>query len=323
MFTLTQALFAVSSILEPSARFSRPKIKLKDGILYVYNGQVAAHAPFTANLPPAPLVLDAEAFRKVWTDQSRADIKDDALVIKTRRTQYKIPFTHEFDFDCPTIVPGGRPLSEKTRAAIHMAANFASENAIHPWACGVALHKSRAIATNNIAVVSVECDDTDQLEGTLPFWAVKAIRATGTPPLIRLDKSGVILTYGDGVVLWSMPLAVEMPAKLFELVADLAWADVPSAPLREALGDAFALGGKHCKLDLTNGVVSVTAEHGFSTETRLEQSTGDYPVVTLQDNVARLIFEHATAIGFDQAPGKLVFSRDIAPRFLGLCAAMT
>ena len=319
MFTLRQALDIVAPVLEPSARFSRPKVKLDRGVLYAYDGQVAACVPFTAHLPNSCLVLDAEAFRKTWTDDSRAEVDEDILIVKTRRTRYRIPFTHEFDFDCPMIIPGGAALSESARDAIHMASNFASANAIHPWACGVTIHQGRAIATNNIAVVSVECDA--ELDGTLPFWAVQTLRKTGAPPRIRLDKSGVILTYDDGVVLWSMPLAVEMPAKLFELVTGLTEGDVLSAPLRAALEDVFALGGKHCKLDFANAVVSVTSEHGFSAETQLD-GCKDHPAVTLQDAVARLIFEHATAIGFEHAPGKLVFSRDVAPKFIGLCATM-
>lgn len=326
MLTLRQALDAIAPVTAPSARFAHPKIKIENNTLYAYNGQIAARAKFgsafyTGPDDGRPIVVDAETFAKVWSDTCSLQHKGDQIVIKAKRARYTLPLAPIDEFACPNIAPATQTLPEAARDAIHMAAKFASDNAIHMWACGVTLTGTHAVATNNVAVVRVECET--EYAGTIPFWAVQTLRKDGACPRITLDANSVTLSYDDGVDLKSQLLSAEMPAKLFDLVRDLTDADVPTTVFSGVLEDVFALGGRHCLLDLSGGLVTVTPEAGFEAAANVLKSSQEIPPILLQGAIARIILENATHVGFDQSPQRLTFSRDANPKFRGICSAIT
>ncbi len=321
MLTLRQALDAIAAVATPNARFAHPKLKLEHGTIYAYNGQVAARARFSGYPAIGPLVVDAEALSKVWSPAATMEQGAKSVTIRTKRTRYTLPTLEADSFACPDIVSAELPMSASARDAVHLAAKFASENAIHPWACGVSLHKSRAIATNNIAAVSVECETMHQ--GTLPFWAVQTLRRDGPPPCLSIDEQSITISYPDeGVDFRSQTLADPMPPRLFDLVFGLGGADIPTEDFAGVLEEVFVFGGRYCTLDLAQGTISVDTETGFNAETELALRRDAAPVVKLQGAVARLILENATHIGMQGAPDRLVFSRDIAPRMVGIASGM-
>lgn len=320
MLTLRGALDAVKAIAEPSSRFTHPKIRIDDDMLYAFNGQVVARAQFSPALPTCSLTVDAVAFGKVWRDGSRITVEGMKLTITNKRTRYTLPLSDEDQFDYPEIIEGGERITEETRAAVLMASQFASENAIHPWACGVTFRKRHVIATNNILVVSVECDS--DLEGTLPFWAVQTLRKDGPLPLLRMGEHNLTFTYDDGVTFQSALLSVEMPAKLFDLVSDLEESVVPVAPLVDVLEDVFVLGGRHCTINPVLKTIRVDTESGFTAWADFENMGGDARPVTIQEISAEIVLKNATHIGFAGAPQRMTFSRNVTPRFKGLAAAM-
>jgi hypothetical protein len=320
MLTLREALDAVKSITDPSSRFSHQKIRIDGDTLYAFNGQVVARATFAPALLTRAIVVDAGAFGKVWADGARVVVEGDKVTVLRRRTRYTLPLMNEDQFDCPGIMDGGEYISELTRSAILMASKFASENAVHPWACGVTFRNQRVVATNNILVVSVECDS--EFEGTLPFWAVNTLRKDGALPKLRMGETSLTFTYDDGVTFQSALLAVEMPPKLFDLVAELDEATVPVAPLADVLDEVFALGGRHCTINPILKTVQVDTETGFSAHADFDNVDTYAEAITIQEVSAEIVLRNATHIGFAGAPKRLTFSRNVMPRFRGLAAAM-
>ena len=321
MLTLRQALDAIAAVATPNARFAHPKLKIDHGVIYAYNGQVAARAKFSGYPTIGPLVVDAEALSEVWTSAATMEQGEKSVTIRTKRTRYTLPVLEAEGFMCPNIVSADLTLSESARAAVHLAAKFASNNAIHPWACGVSLHKSRAIATNNIAAVSVECNTMH--EGTLPFWAVETILKSGELPHLNIEESAVTVSYAEsGVDFRSQTLSYPMPPRLFDLVFRLGEGDIPTEDFAGALEEVFVFGGRYCTLDLARGMISVDTEVGFNAETELSLRREAAPIVKLQGAVARLVLENATHIGMQGAPDRLVFSRNVHPRMVGIASGM-
>jgi len=320
MQTLRQAIENISQCATPSTKFARPIFRINDNTLYAYNGTLGASTHFVAQFPTDDIAVDAEALTRIWQDGSKAVIDDRQLVVKTRRTTYRLPLQDADVFECPELVAGGEKITTAQRDAILLASKFSSQNAIHPWAAGVTLHEGRAIATNNLTVISVEC--ATHLEGTLPFWAVNALRTSGEPPAIRIDSRGVSFTYDDSTIIQSAPLAATMPAKLFEMIGTINEGDTDVAPLVEAQEDAFRINGRRVTLDPAARRIIVVSEQGTKSETEVDLGDTDFEPAMLQEPILKLILEHATHLSFSEAPAKLLFSSNKAPQFRGVAACM-
>lgn len=324
MQTLRQALDNIAECA--AAKKSAPPVlrircdAMGHCMIHVYNGTLAASVVFEEDtFPKDDISVDAATIMRVWQDGATAKVDDKQLVVKSRRTTYRIPILGSELFDCPQIVPGGVKLSSEARDAILLAAKFASQNASHPWATGVTLYKGRAIATNNVAFVAVKCDTT--LEGLVPPWAIAALRADGEPPEIRIDEHGVSFTYEDSTVIQSAPMASSAPERLFTLLDTVKEGKVDLDPIIDLQKDMFRVKGKHVTLDPNAGVVIVSTEDGINSETEIDFGVmGE--AVRLQQPIFKLIIDHATHIGFQSAPDKLVFSSDKLPEFIGVAACL-
>jgi hypothetical protein len=320
MTTLRQAIENVAQCATPSTKFARPIYRMCDGKLFAYNGTLGASTPFVAQFPHDDIAVDADSLSRVWQDSSKATIEDRQLVVRNRRTTYRLPLQETDTFVCPELIAGGEKITPEQRDAILLASKFASTNAIHPWAAGVTLHEGRAIATNNLTVISVKCET--HLEGTMPFWAVGALRTTGEPPAVRIDEHGVSFTYDDGTIIQSAPLAAAMPSKLFELIATINEGDTPITNLLEAAEDAFRIPGKRVTLDPAAKRIIVVAENGTRAETEVDLGDTNFEPAMLQEPILKLIMENASHFSFAEAPSKLLFSSNTAPEFRAIAACM-
>ena len=318
MTTLTQALEKLSVCITPSTKYARPLVRVHDGMLYAYNGINAGCSPFRASFPSEPLVVDADSLRRVWCDDARATVKDNMLTVRTRRTSYSIRILDDV-FDCPELTPGGETITRDQRTAILTAAKFSSVNAEHPWACGVLLHNGRAVASNNISIVSVQCGST--IDTTLPFWAVQALNASREPPRVRVAHTGITFTYDDGTCIHSAPVGVPMPEKLFELIEALGDGDVSLQPVKDAAADALRIPGRRVTIDPRAATMTVETDLGNKSVTDIDLSQDASPVI-VQEPMLRLILENATHIGFADAPNRLLFSSNAEPPFHGVAACM-
>jgi hypothetical protein len=317
MLSLGQAIENIQQFVQ-SAGFVRQQFNIENGRITTYNGTVAASAPFKANFPTEKIVVDADAFKRVWRDSAKATLEDGVICVKARKTTYYVQCLEDIR-GCPDLTPGGERLTIEQRDAILLASKFASENAVHPWACGVTLHNDRAIATNNIAVISVEC--ATHTETTLPFWAVQALRSSGPPPLLRVGSAGITFTYDDGTIIHSAPLAVQMPAKLFDVIERLENGNISIDPIKDVRDDAFLIQSKNVVIDVEEGLITCVSEHNNKAITEIDIK-GLGSKITIQEPMLRLVLDNATHIGFQNAPGKLLFSSDINPKFHGAVAAM-
>jgi hypothetical protein len=318
MATLQQAIEKISVCITPSTKYARPQVRIHDGVVTAYNGILAGSSPFTADFPDEPIVVDADSLKRVWVDGAKARVKDGQLQIRTRRTSYTIRILDDV-FECPELKSGGDKITPAQRDAILLAAKWSSVNAQHAWACGCLVSNGRAVATNNISVVSVECDA--KLDTTLPSWAVQALGSSDVPPQVRVEHTGITFTFDDGTIIHSAPLAVQMPEKLFELIESLENGDVSIQPIKDVAEDAFRIPGRRVTIDPVSKLLTVVSEQENKSETDLDLDVVG-AAVTLQEPVLRIILENATHIGFAEAPGKLLFSSDQTPRFHGVCAAM-
>lgn len=322
MQSLRQALDNIAECA--SAKKSAPPIlrirsEPNQHIIHIYNGTLAASVLFEENFPAGDISVDAATLMRVWQDGATATADDKQLVVKSRRTTYHIPIVGNDLFDCPKITPGGIRLSSEARDAILLAAKFASQNATHPWATGVTLYKGKAIATNNVALVSVKCDT--KLEGLIPPWAIAALRSDGEPPEVRIDDQGISFTYDDSTVIQSAPMASSAPERLFELLDSVSEGKVDIDPIIDLQKDMFRVKGKHVTLDPSAGLVIVSTEDGINSETEIDFGVMG-AAVRLQQPIFKLIIDHATHIGFQNAPEKLVFSSDKLPEFIGIAACL-
>lgn len=322
MLTVRQALDAIKDALQPTPGHRQALVLIEGPSIWAYNGQLTASASLREPFPGGPLILPAEALSKAWREGSRATVEDGLLILQHRKTRARIPLLPEHEWDVPGIPLGGEQLTEAQVAAILLASEFASKNAIYPWACGVTLHEGRAIATNNVMVISAECATSQ--EGTLPFWAISSIRQKAEPPRMLIGDAGVTFGYPDGVLMHSARLAVEMPAKLFELAGALDECDLAFPISEEAFEDAFALGGRHCRMDFETSRLIVTSESGAATETTLDlpEDYRGFPSFQIQEMCARLLIKHASHIGLEQAPGRITFSGREPVAFRGIVAGM-
>lgn len=323
MQSLRQAL---DNIVECAAakKSTPPILRIRKGefdqrVIHVYNGTLGASVSFEEDFPDDDISVDAATLMRVWQEGATATVKDRFLVVKARRTTYNIPILDNELFYCPDIVPGGVKLSSEARDAILLASKFASQNSTHPWATGVTLHKGKAIATNNVALVAVKCDT--KLEGVIPPWAIAALRADGEPPAIRIDSAGVAFTYDDSTVVQSAPLASSAPERLFTLLDSIKEGIVDIDPIIDLQKDMFRVKGKHVTLDPGAGLVIVSTEDGINSKTEIDFGVLGNPV-RLQQPIFKLIIDTATHIGFQMAPDKLVFSSDKLPEFVGIAACL-
>ena len=324
MQTLRQAL---DNIAECAAakKSAPPTLRLRcasngQRMIDIYNGTLGAAVGFEEdNFPRDELSVDAATLMRVWQDGAVAKVDDKNLIVKSRRTTYRIPILDNELFSCPDITPGGTQLSSEARDAILLAAKFASQNASHPWATGVTLYKGKAIATNNVAFVAVKCDT--KLEGLIPPWAIAALRSEGDPPWVRIDARGVSFTYEDSTVIQSAPMASSAPERLFTLLDSVSEGKVDIDPIIDLQKDMFRVKGKHVTLDPNAGVVIVSTEDGINSETEIDFGVMG-AAVRLQQPIFKLIIDHATHIGFQSAPDKLVFSSDKLPEFIGVAACL-
>lgn len=320
MQSLRQALDNIAGCAAAQKKEAKPLFRINNGTVYTYNGTLGAQVKFSEPFPEEDVTVDAASLLRVWQDGSTAEIVGNELVIKSRRTTYHIPIQSPGLFEFPSLVPGGELISAEARDAILLAAKFVSQNAAYPWATGVTLYKKRAIATNNLSVVSVKCDTT--LQGLIPSWAIAALRDDGEPPHIRIDSTGVSFTYADSTIIQSAPLASEAPEKILDLTQGFPEGDVDIDPIIDAQKDMFRVKGKHVTLDPSAKLITVTTEDGTNSETVIDFDGVSAAAVKLQQPILKLILDHATHIGFQSAPEKLIFSSDKAPEFIGIAAGM-
>lgn len=319
MQSLRQALDNIAECA--AAKKSAPTVmRIRNGTIHIYNGTLGASVRFEEEFPSDDISVDASTLMRVWQDGATAKIDDRNLVIKSRRTTYHIPILSNDLFDCPTIIPGGVKLSSEARDAILLAAKFASQNASHPWATGVTLYKGKAIATNNIAFVSVKCDT--KLEGLIPPWAISVLRGEGETPEVRIDVNGVSFTYDDSTVIQSAPIASSAPERLFDLLDSLSEGKVDIDPIIDLQKDMFRVKGKYVTLDPNAGLVIVSTEDGINSETEIDFGVMG-AAVRLQQPIFKLIIDNSTHIGFQKAPDKLIFSSDKVPEFIGIAACLS
>jgi hypothetical protein len=304
MATLQQAIEKLSVCIAPSTKYARPLVRIHDGVVTAYNGTLAGSSPFTADFPTEPLVVDADSLRRVWVDGATAHVRNGQLVIRTRRTSYTVRILDDV-FECPELKAGGEKITAQQRAAILLAAKFSSVNAQHAWACAISVRNRKAVATNNLAIISVDCDT--KLEGVFPSWAVQAMQATDGLPEVRIEPTGITFSFPDSTVMHSAALSVEPPTKLFELVEQLGHGTIPLDPIQEIKDDAFRVPGRRIILDQARQLLCVESDIGATSETDVDLGTGDGSVI-LQEPVFRLILDTATHIGFEESPGRLLFS---------------
>ena len=319
MLTLTQAIAALIKATD-FTKNKRQQFRVGGGRISTTNGTVSAIAPFGADFPDTPLVVDVEPLRRVWTDTARASIKDNILVVRDRKSTYKLRIVDDL-MSLPKIEEGGEQMTVKARDAILRAAKFASAASPDAWLCGVSIRNRRVVGTNRVAAISVDCDlDTDAV---LPAWAIKALRSDGAPPQIAAGRLGVTLTYPDGLLVHSAPLASLPPDRLFELVSHEPIEMIDIKPLLDAKDDALRLEGKSVRLDPGAGTVTVNVEDGDATVTEVDLG-GVGAAIQLQENVFQLLVAHATHATFERAPDRLLFRVDAGGETIarGLIAGM-
>ena len=320
MLTLFHALEAIAPALASTSRHMEPHVMLSatDKMLIAFNGLLCAHVPIELPGLNEDIVLDAQKLKRCWESDSLLKISEKTVSITTRDVRYRLTKIDKNTFVYPPMWKAETPLSVEARAAILMAVKFASENAVHPWACGVTLYNGRAIATNNVSAVSVECDTP--LEGTLPFWAIEALRKDKDPPLVSIDDNRLAFEYDDEVMIQATALADKAPTKLFEIVSGITRGTVPTKPYADVYESLFRIGGKHCTL--SQELCTVDAENGDQVTCVMPKCDYDEYKVKISASIAELIFTYATHMDFVNTPERLLFTRDIAPRFVGIAAGV-
>lgn len=319
--TLAAALAHMAPALQSTPRFVDVPITLTpDGVATAYNGQLAARALFDPGIGKggaplaAPVVVSSERLSKIWTDGATLAVDGDFLVLRKRGAKYVIQQLSADMVETPEIAPPEAPLTLPQVHAIQLASQFASRNAIHPWACGVIIDHTGAAATNNQTLVRVACPFDYQL--TLPVWAVDALRKDA-PAWFGWNDHSFAFHYDNGVSLMSARLAAEAPPTLLHLLAGLRGAREPVTGAALALAEAARIGGRLCRL--VPGAVTVEGAGGELASVEAGIPEGTFAMVM---ETAELVLAHATHLDFSEAPDRLIFSSDQEPRLFGLAAGM-
>lgn len=303
MLTLAQAIAALTKATDYK-KSSPQQFRIGRGRISTTNGTISAVAPFAGEFPEEPLVVDVEALKRVWTDTAKAKIDNGQLVVRDRRSTYKLRIVDDM-LMMPDIRDEGEQLTVKSRDAIVMASDYAAK-AGDAWLCSVTVRDRRAIATNRVVALSAECDlDTDVV---LPPWALKAFRADGHPPKLSADRTGVTLIYDDGLMVHSAPVAALPPEALFRLVPDAPAQMVSLQPLLDVRDDALRLEGRSILLDPGAGSLTVTMEtEGDASVTEVDLG-GEGAPFRVQDLAFRMMLKHATHVSFEKSPDKIQFA---------------
>lgn len=311
--TLGEALNALTPALIATPRFAAVTAQLGNGTLVAYNGEVLGLAPIDTD---AEVMINAERLTKVWLPGATLKVNDKQVTVSHKRVQYRLNRL----FEEPPIPPWVADhlvveLSEDQVEAILLAAKFASSNAVHAWACGVSIGHNGIIATNNQTLVYVPCPFDYEL--TLPFWAVNLLNRKAKPPDMSVNENMIKFTWSDGVVLQAQRLAVDMPPSVFQLAESLTEQAPDPVQLSDLMEEMDQLDSHMCRL----------TPEGLFVETRdNEQAVSDVcfnGTFKLTVETARLVFSHATHIGFASTPARLHFSKATHPRLIGFAAGMS
>lgn len=309
---LSQALAALSRACTPTPRFMTVPIVLSAGRASAYNGEVAACVPYEGD--HAPVALDSAKLAKTWTADSKLKVSDVFAVVTRKGVQFRLlKVPHETIF-FPEFVADSVPLNPLLRDAIHLAAKFASTNALHAWACGVSIDPTGVTATNNQTLVRVPCESND-MRLTLPFWAIKALDDSGTPPRIGWNEGSVCFEYENGLKIQAQRLSAEMPDLVGNLAAQALPGNVPiqTSGLSAALEQLVAIEGKFCLIE--NGQMSIVGSDGEEAIADIGLIEGSFKMSV---ETAKLVFAHATHLSFARADEyKLMFSKDTYPQMMG------
>lgn len=319
MQNLGKTLEKISVVLQ-NKKF-RPLFRIHSGRISTSNGTLSASALFDEpGFPPNPIVIDAEVFCRVWSDGAFAEIDGGVLRIKSRHTTYTLRILDDV-IDLPQFIDRTHQLDEKQRDGILIAAQFAATGDAQPWAKGVTIRNGDAIATNNISLICVQTGIKIS-DCSIPEWAIKALHIPGDPPKIGVSERGVVFEFSDGAIIQSAPLAEEPPAALANILISLQDVDIPCDELADSMKDLTKVKSQRMTLDPENRLVTATSEDGDRAEAVVPLGE-THKSVTVQVGVMKTVLKHATHIGFENAPAKLMFSSDKAPSFRGVVAGMS
>lgn len=327
-YTLQQALVAAAPALNATARHSDPLIQLSARELRAYNGYLTTIINLSDVASVRELqetvIISGDKLTKAWSDadRSRMSVTQTFMTImRGTSSRYRLPLLDIAQFAAPTQFPEIRQaIGVEQVQAIHHAAKFASENAVHPWACGVILHNGQAIATNNKMVVAAYTGLA--LEGTMPYWSLALLNNEQVIHLHVDDQFTGITDVQNRVATFASALSEKPPIE----VIDRTLAQLPEphklrrfdiATLRSAFDTVTALGGRH--IEFRDKTIMVSQDDG--SEAACELLNIDFIETILGIDVARLLFDNADWISFDQAPDRLIFGSD-KPYSIGLAMAM-
>lgn len=309
---LSEALRALAPALAPTERIPVVPLVLKYKLARAYNGMMLVEAPLNDSVHTT-VVVDAAKFKRIWTDDSRLSIGDTFVVITRGKMQFKLPKITVNTLS-PEFIPIGEKLSTLQLECLKLAAKFASQNAIHKWACGVSVNLQGAIATNNQTLVLVPCVfPFEQL--TFPTWAIDALPSPSEAILMGWDDRAISYEMENGVRIQAQRLSEDMP----DIVAATAEQIRPALMPFQVAADMVELRrlkGRYCVL--SDGILTIEGEHGEQATVEID-SVGKF---RMSMETAELVFSVATHVDFDEAPSKLRFSKQSIPRLHGFAAGM-
>jgi DNA polymerase III sliding clamp (beta) subunit (PCNA family) len=169
-----------------------------DGMIYASDGRMVAVAPFPHK---GNFLVPSEEFSSLvdrLPENPKITLEDKRISIRAGRMHGTIALlpTDSVSYPVPDKREWRRPPSDFLDA-LETIRPFISDNAIHPWSLCVALREDAMLATNNVVLAQVDCDELNGKDVLLPTWAVDYV-------LSREDELvGITVTEGRSMAfLW-------------------------------------------------------------------------------------------------------------------------
>ena len=326
-----EAVQLLKPYVERSARIADVPLVYEGGFLGAYN--TTRYGKIFVDIGSTPWAVSGTDLLAVLTPESKIAVEDNVLVVKRKRSRFKLPLIMPGTYMEPAPMPVAGELvylTDEDVAVIKRAALFASSNAMHAWAASVTFFCGYVIATNNIALISWKVPSWSEhtfIEPvTVPFWGVEILR-----PGIKfglVENKIVFITTGEehGYIcpLDETPpdMMLDFGRKLREEFLSLNW--YTARPYKEAFNELAILNSPRFVIDRDK----ITTEYrpGTTGEAAVEPEFPDcdprpYPAFMLGREAAQLVFENSELLSFDRVPDRLYFAT--GPQTVGMCACMS
>jgi hypothetical protein len=307
--TLRQVLDRLKPALVPTNRYINPAVVHGDGYFSAYNGAVYARLPAELDLPPfhcGSLKLD-----KVVGAESRLSVGGERLTLIDGRAKFSLArLADDQTVDLPLVEGEPHLITPTLVEQAQRIANFASTNAVHPWANCVVATRDQLLATNNVAMAMISME-----VGVDMTWPLGLVERLQGGQQMRANDRMVSLTEEDGLVLQYHRLSAEAPAQMLKLAKTLVICDRGLNDFADILRKLDNIEAQ--TMTMTKGEIRLTASDGDEGSHPFELDWDDGVEFKTSMEAARLLARFGTSVDERDCPGKLYFN---GPGIVGVLA---